>query len=241
MATSKTKRMAAVTALSAALLMGGVAAAQADGPACTHGKGKGEGTGAPGKGKGKGAALGWPHGCKDKDRSDDDKPEQDDSGSDDETGGGAENPGGEVNGGNPTVDVDVDVNVDADLPELPDPAQIAEDTVQDVVSIITPAAMNAVGQTLETAETATDLVGNDVSAIAGLLDSAIAAATDLEVGSAGAGINVSRDGASGTVTVSGATSGITSLGGQLLDGAFGIATGTTGAVTSLVAGMSLPL
>jgi hypothetical protein len=69
-ASSKTKRAAAVTALVASLLAGGVAAAQADGPVC-HGKGmgtgapgndkgKGMGTGAPGNGKGKGMGTGAP-------------------------------------------------------------------------------------------------------------------------------------------------------------------------------------
>jgi hypothetical protein len=58
-----------------------------------------------------------------------------------------------------------------------------------------------------------------VSAIVGVLGSAMAGATSLELGSADAGINVGQDGASGTINVAGATSG----------------------VTSLVAGMSLPI
>lgn len=254
MASSKTKRMAAVTTLAAALLLGGVAAAQAhddDNRTCVgkgqghgtgapseNGKGKGQGTGAPSEnGKGQGQGTGAPSAdrrCKDHEHGggSDPAPVQDP--------GPAQEPGDDIDvpGNTPSVHIEVDVNANAELPDL---AELAEDTVQDVVGIITPAAVNAVGQTLETADTATDLLKHDVSAIVDVLDSAMAGATSLELGSADAGINVGPDGASGTFNVTGATSGVTSLGGQLLEGVFGIAGGTTGAVTSLVAGMSLPI
>src|SRR5205085_9638300 len=70
-ASRKTKRMAAVSALAACLVIGGAAFAQADGSGpCIHGQGQGGmGTGAPGNGKGNGYEMGWSHGCK----HDDDK------------------------------------------------------------------------------------------------------------------------------------------------------------------------
>jgi hypothetical protein len=220
-ASSKTKWIAAVAALSASLLAGGVAAAQADAdaPACVHGKGKGMGIGAPSRNhKGHGAENGWPHGCKDKD----DNP----GGGSDNPGVGSENPGGEVGGsdnnGTVTVDADADVN-------LPDAGDLAEG----VLGALTPAAVTAVGQTLET----TELVKNDLSAIVGLLDSATTGATTLDAGSVDAGVNVARDGAAATINVIGAMSGVTSLAGQLAESTFGIVGGSTTGVTGLIAGM----
>jgi hypothetical protein len=250
-AASTKKRMTAVTALSATLLLGGVAVAEAHdsaGVLCAgkgkgegtgapgNDKGKGEGTGAPGKGKGQGQGTGAPsadrrHGCKDKDKDKDKDTEHPGGGSEtpgtgsetpgtgsETPGSGSETPGGGDAGGTGndspvSVDVDIDVNVNADLP---DPVEVAEDIAQDVLGIVTPVAVNAVGQTVQTAGQVADRAESDVSALVGLLDAAMAEATSFDAGSFEAVFTVSQDGATAGFNVSGTTSAGTGLVSRML-------------------------
>ena len=235
MASSKTKRMATIAALSAALMLGGVAAAQAGGDdasqkPCVHGQGKGMGTGAPGNDKGNGAERGWPHGCKPKKDKDDGeneakdkkdkKDKKVDNEQDDDTSGGdgTETPSGGTetpSGGTETPSGAIEtpaanVDVSIDIENLPGPA--VKDVENLLLGILTPAVQNAASATLQTAGQATELVTNDAAATVGLLE--------------GAGAVSVGDGPAAEAEVTIPLSGVVSIAG-----------GTTRAVTGIVAGM----
>ena len=144
MVSRKTKRIAAVTALSASLMIAGTALAQADDEVkCPRGNGRGLGIGAPGKGKGQGQENGWPHRCKDRDDNGGGENGGGNPGGGNPGGGnpGGGNPGGDGGGGSTTaedgslIEVSVDVNV-----ALPDPVgtvmPVAESTRELVQSIV---------------------------------------------------------------------------------------------------------
>ena len=263
MASRKTKRVVAVTALSASLVIGGAAAyAQTDGT-CVHGKGKGMGTGAPsdpdGTGKGLGATNGWWHKCAPPGNpggDDHGNPGGDDHGN---PGGDHGNPGGDDHGnpggnpggdhGNPGDDdqgtsgtgdqtgVNVGVTVQVDLP---DAGSLAHDAVEGTLGILQPTAQSAVGQVVETADQAHDLAQRDVAGIVDLLGTAKSGVTSLSIGSVDAGVNVAGGSATGAVGLSAGTSGVTSLGNQLLGKTFNLVGGTTTGLMGIVAGMTLP-
>ncbi len=169
MISRKTKRIAAVTALSASLLIAGTALAQADDEVkCPRGNGRGLGIGAPGKGKGQGQENGWPHRCKDR---------ADNGGS--ENGGGGNGGGGNGDGGGGSttaedgslIEVSVDVNVDLSdpvgtvMPVAESTRELVRSIAEETLGVIGDAAThvrNDVANTLEI----TELVGGGVTGTA---------------------------------------------------------------------------
>jgi hypothetical protein len=189
-ASKKTKRVAAVTALSASLMIGGAAFAQANEttpqPCPWPGKGQAQGMPSdhhPGKGY-----LHRPHKpCKDQDNN------------------GGNNNGGNNNGGGTVSDdhnIAVDVTVEVDLPNvtLPDAATMADGAVDH--------ALSAAHQTVTLAE-------SDVAGVMAIVEAAGDGATSLVNGTAQAGVSVTGTSASGTLNVSSDAAGATTFGSNL--------------------------
>lgn len=262
MASSKTRRAAALTALSAALVLGGVAAAQADGPdVICHGKGQGHGTGAPGggngqgggtgkQGKGKGLGTGAPshnHGCESHGSDDEhhggaseNSGGSNENGGGQTSGGGSDDSGGTIGGtenngggtGGVTVDIDVEVG-------LPAAGEVAGQVVDGSLGILQPFAEQVIGQTVQAVDQTTDLARSDVSGMVELLGTAGSSATTLAQGSVVADATVADGNAGGTVEVNGiAGPGLADLGGQVVGGTFGIFAGTARGLTNVVAGFA---
>jgi hypothetical protein len=212
---TKTKRAAVVTAVSALLVIGGTAAfGHEDGAKieCPRGKGRGLGHGHPGGDKGKGLEKGWPHKCDEHENKgggnkgggnkggggDNDGGDGNDGGVVSNDGGVASNDGGTVGNDH---DVDVNVTVNVDVPNLPLP----DVSVGDVVDHV----RTGVDQTVMLAE-------NDVERLMAIVDAAGSGAASLIDGAAQGGVSLNGTSGSGTVNVSsGALDGATTLGSGL--------------------------
>jgi hypothetical protein len=204
----KTKRVAAVTALSASMIIGGTAAFAHEEPPnpCPRGNGKGLGHGHPGKGKGKGLENGWPNKCKDHGNDGGSTPGGNSGGN---TGGSPGGSTGGSTGGNNTgagsngdgSGISVDVSVDVNLPEV---------TVPSGGVVIDPV--------LSIAEQTVTLAESDVAALMAIVQAAGQDATSLVDGTAQAGVSLTGTSASGAINVSSGVGGATTLGTNLLGG-----------------------
>ena len=213
MISRKTKRVAAVTALSAALIIGGTTAfaASDNSHRCDHpngNNGKGHMIGAPSErndnAKGKGWENGWPGKCADQDQ------DGDDTGGDDTVG---DNTGGTTDGGGSTTAnddsiLDISVEVNVGLPDAVGTVMPVAESGQEVVESITEEA-------LEVIMDAATLVRNDVANTLDIADLTGAGVTGTAVGG---------------VTVAGSTvGGSAGLGGNIGPGLNGILSGMLGA------------
>jgi hypothetical protein len=212
-----TKRAAAVTALSASLMMVGAAAFahEDETPQSCQWPGEGQGKGAPSDhDSGKGYMKGWPHRkCKNSDHN----------------GGGhpGGNPSGNNGGGTSDDDhnIDVNVTVEVDLPNipLPDPTTAVDSALDH--------AFSAAHQTVTLAE-------SDVAGVMAIVQAAGDGATSLVNGAAQAGVSVSGTSASGTVNVSSGLGGATTLGSNLAGSTLDLVDGNITGAWSILGTMS---
>ncbi|HEV3364998.1 MAG TPA: hypothetical protein VG795_12830 [Acidimicrobiia bacterium] len=203
MVARKTKRVAAVTALSASMIIAGAAAFAHEEPPnpCPRGNGKGLGHGHPGKGKGKGLENGWPNKCKNHGNDDGVTPGGN-TGGGTPGGGSGGSTGGDNTGGGSNGDgsgVSVEVSVDVNLPD-----------------VTVPSAGMVVDPVLSIAEQTVTLAESDVAALMAIVQGAGQDATSLINGTAQAGVSLTGTSASGSFNVSSGAGGATTLGTNLL-------------------------